>query len=315
MPSSSSAEPPAAVGELAARRAEARAAGDFAAADALRDELAAAGWLVRDTASGWVLTAAPAYPVLGGVTELPDRSAEPDTHRATVALVVDGWPEDVRECLQALLRHAPPDVRVSALDCGDVAGAGRVLHELAAAAGDRLTVWHIAGQAGWAAARTALLRADTAAVHVWLEVSTVLTGDALSPLLGALADPGVAAAGWRGVDVAGGWRSFEPAGPGEVDALLGYLLAVRRSAALAVGGPHPRARYYRNADLEFCLGLRASGQGRLVVPAGELPVRAGRHHGYHDVDPQYRDRESRRTYARLLQRFRDRPEALRPPSR
>jgi hypothetical protein len=38
----------------------------------------------------------------------------------------------------------------------------------------------------------------------------------------------------------------------------------------------------------------------------DVPVRQERHRGYHDSDPEYRDRESRRTYDRFLQRFRGR---------
>jgi cysteinyl-tRNA synthetase len=49
------AEAPAAVSKLAARRAEARAAGDFAEADRLRGEIEAEGWEVRDVASGFEL--------------------------------------------------------------------------------------------------------------------------------------------------------------------------------------------------------------------------------------------------------------------
>jgi GT2 family glycosyltransferase len=159
------------------------------------------------------------------------------------------------------------------------------------------------------------MRVDTATVHVLMDPSSVLDGDALTPLLDALDEPGVVGAGWRGtnVDVEDGWRSFVDAGTGEVDALLGYLMAVRRDALLAVGGPHPKARFYRNADMELSLALREAG-GRLVVPAGDLPVHQERHRGYHDSDPAYRDRESRRTYDRLLQRFRGHDELLAPRS-
>jgi cysteinyl-tRNA synthetase len=48
-------EAPAEVSELAARRAEARAAGDFGEADRLRGEIEAAGWEVRDVAAGFEL--------------------------------------------------------------------------------------------------------------------------------------------------------------------------------------------------------------------------------------------------------------------
>lgn len=288
----------------------------------MRDEIAAAGWLVTDTADGFALAPKPPYDVLASLADLPDNSGVEDSRRATVSLVVDGWPDDVRVCLDALLAHTDGDVVVQALDLGNVDGAGDVLHGYG---DDRVEVWHLAGAAfwapgvsgsiGWAAARVALLRADTARLHVWCDLSTVLTGDALTPLLDAIDDdPDVAAAGWRGVDVdlADEWRSFQDAGPGDVDALLGYLVAFRRSAALAAGGPHPKARFYRNADLEFSLAVREASGGRLVVPTGDLPCRQDRHRGYHDTDPALRDRESSRTYQRFLQRYRGRTDLLAP---
>jgi hypothetical protein len=310
---------PAEVVALARARAQARADRDFAAADWLRDEIADAGWLVADVAGGeFTLSPRPPFDVLGSVADLPDNSAAPDGRRATVSVVVDGWPDDVRTCVDALLTQTADYVVVQALDLGNVDGAGLALHEFM---GDRLDEWHVAGSSGWAAARTALLRADAARVHVWCDLSTVFTGDALTPLLDAIdADEQVVAAGWRGVnvDLADEWRSFVPAGPGEVDALLGYLFAMRRSVALAAGGPHPKARFYRNADMEFSFALReaavqrSGAAARLVVPLPDLPCRQDRHRGYHDSDPGYRDKESAKTYQRLLQRFRGRTDLLAP---
>jgi hypothetical protein len=309
-------EPPPDVVALAEQRAQARTDRDFAAADRLRDEIAAAGWVVADVAGGeFTLTEKPPYDVLPSVRELPDNSGAADTHRATVSVLVDGWPDDVRTCIEALLAHTDPDVVVQVLDLGNVDGAGDVVHEYG---GPRLQGWHVTGSAGWSDARTALLKADTARIHVWCDLSTVFTADALTPLLDAIdADARVLAAGWRGVNVDVGeeWRSFVDAGPGEVDALLGYLFAMRRSAALVAGGPHPKARFYRNADMEFSFMLRdAVAGGRLVVPTAELPCRQDRHRGYHDSEPAYRDRESARTYQRFLQRFRGRMDLLAPRS-
>jgi cysteinyl-tRNA synthetase len=48
-------EAPAELVELAERRRAARAVGDFAGADRLRDEIADAGWIVRDVADGFQL--------------------------------------------------------------------------------------------------------------------------------------------------------------------------------------------------------------------------------------------------------------------
>ncbi|MCU1673081.1 MAG: hypothetical protein JWN77_1194 [Frankiales bacterium] len=299
--------PPAPVTALAEERAQARAAKDFAAGDRLRDEIAALGWTVRDGADGWTLAERPPYAVLPSVRELPDRSAEPDSRRCTVALLVEGWPVDVRTCVDALLAHAPEDVVVVLLENGPT-DAGAVVHELAQQF-PRVEELHVEQAAGWSAARQALLTYDTATVHVLLDPSTVLEGDALTPLLAAFDEPEVAGAGWRGVDVADGWTEFVDAGPGQVEALLGYLFAVRRSAALQVPLP-PKARFYRNADMEWSYLLREAGVGRLV--ALDLPVRQDRHRGYADSDPAYRDKESRKTYDRFLQRFRGRDDLRLP---
>jgi len=291
---------------LAEERAAARADRDFARSDELRDRIAELGWTVRDGADGWTLAERPPYDVLPSVRELPDRSGEPDAGRCTVALLVEGWPDDVRTCVEALLAHAPEEVTLLLLENGPT-DAGAVVHELAGAS--RVQELHVERPAGWAEARQALLRYDVAQVHILMDPSTVLEGDALTPLLAAFDDPSVAGAGWRGVNVADGWTEFVDAGPGEVEALLGYLFAVRRSAAAQVPLP-AKARFYRNADMEWSYLLRDAGVGRLV--ALDLPVRQDRHRGYHDTDPAYRDKESRRTYDRFLQRFRGR-EDLRLP--
>src|SRR3954453_19385202 len=307
---------------LAEQRAAARAARDFTTADQLRDEIAAAGWLVADVGDGFDLRPKPPYDVLASLADLPDSSAAAESRRATVSVLVDGWPDDLRTCVGALLLHTPADVVVQALDLGNVDGAGDALHEFA---GDRLEEGHLQtgpawrdGSVGWGQARTALLHADTAAVHIWCDLSTVLTGDAVTPLVESIdTSPAVVGAGWRGADVDRDdeWRSVRDAGPGEVDVLLGYLFAMRRDVALAAGGPHPKARFYRNADLEFSLGPRPAARergspGRLMALGDALPCRQDRHRGYHDSEPDYRDKESAKTYSRLLHTYRGKPDLL-----
>lgn len=295
---------PADVVALAQARAKARAAKEYARSDELRDELAALGWVVKDTPDGYVLSEKPPYDVIDRVADLPTSIAE---FPVAVGLVIEGWPDDVRTCVDALLAHS--DAQLVLLDAGNVDGAGDVVHELAVTHPDRIIEFHLAANPGWAAAQTALLNVVDGRVHVVMDVSSVLDGDAISVLVDAVRDD-VVAAGWKGanVDTDDAWRSVVEAGPGDVDVVLSYLMAVDRAAA-RITPPHPKARFYRNADLEWSLLLREAG-GRIVVPEAELPVHQERHRGYHDSDPEFRDRESKKTYDRILARFRGKNELL-----
>ena len=317
--------PPSEIIDLAERRQAAREARDFELADQLRDQISSAGWILADTPAGFALSVKPPFkvhPTLADVLMDPGYIIDANDPTAVshggcgVGIIVDGWRTDVRTCLTALLEFAPAQVQIIVLDLGNVDEAGLVAHEIGMEYQDRVRVIHVAQtleQVGWGRATGALIELDPAAAHVVMDLSSVLTGDAITPLLAALHEPGVIAAGWKGTNVdVSDWRSVVDAGPGEVDVLLGYLMVVDRTAALATP-PNPKAKFYRNGDLEWSLLLRAAG-GRLVVPADHLPVEQGRHHGYHDSDPELRSRESKKNYDRLLQQFRGRVDILAPRS-
>lgn len=298
---------------LAEQRADARGAKDWAASDELRDQIAALGFVVADGPDGYRLTPKPPFDVVATIRDLP-RGLGVDSP-CVIVVLIDGWPQDVLTCINALLMHLPTGVRILGVDLGDVDGAGRALHEFAAERPDHIVEVHVAQtlqQAGWGPTVTAVLESCASPLVGVMDMSTILDGDALTPILTEFDDAAVVASGWRGVDVdlADNWRGFVDATPGEVDAMLGYLIVVRREAGLA-NPPHPKAKFYRNADMEWSLAMRASG-GRITMPSSALPVHQERHHGYHDSDPEYRDRESRKTYDRLLQRFRGTPAILRP---
>ena len=313
-------EAPEQVQALARDRSIARAEKDFGRSDSLRDEIAALGWVVKDTADGFVLTPKPPFTVLANLAAVAGSVPLMPDARCTVALIVDGWPDDVEACLRALLANAGADIAVIALDCGDIDGAGGRLHELAVEFPGRLIEIHVEqtlARAGWAAAVSTLADLAHSPLFAIMDISTVFTGDALTPILGTFDDISVVASGWRGVNVNvdDAWRTFDDAGPGEVDAVLGYLMVVRTEAARECPA-NPKAVFYRNADMEWSLSLREfgaeRGHGRIVVPPGELPLHQGRHHAYHDSDPGYRDKESKKTYDRILQRFRGKTGILSP---
>lgn len=298
---------------LAQKRASARDDRDFARADELRDLIDAAGWKVIDTPAGFVLQEKPPFDVVEKFTDLP--GAPIVTAPLVICVILDGWPQDASECIASLVEHIPPEARILLLDCGNVDGVGLFAEEWATSTPERINVVHFqgtSGDLGWANLVSAAIDLSAGEVFAIMDMSTILEGDAFTGLLAELDSPGVVATGWQGVnaDVDDAWRSFVPGGHGEVDAVLGYLMVFRRSAIESVR-PDPKARFYRNADIEWSLALREAG-GRIRVPGGLLPIRQARHHGYHDSDPAYRDKQSRKTYDRLLQRFRGQGQILAP---
>ena len=117
--------------------------------------------------------------------------------------------------------------------------------------------------------------------------------------------------GWHGglINIEDEWRSVTDVGPGEVDVIFSYYMAMKVEDALGATGFNIRAAYYRNADIEFSLRVR-QGYGRLLQM--ELPLEQARHHGYYDTEPEYRDAQSKKTYDRILDRFRGKNEILVP---
>jgi hypothetical protein len=297
---------PANIVELAQQRQLARANKDFALSDSLRSDIAALGWLIKDTPEGFVLSVLPPFVQYPNASQLVDAARDSVSARTVLLVIVDGWPADTSEFLASITGHLPQDSCVLAIDCGNVDGAGQVLHDVAQV-DRRVHEFHLSQtlkEAGWSAVVMAGSQLANSEFFGVLDLSTLWDADALSPLLPVFESADVALTGWRGVNVntKDEWRSFVDAPAGNVDAVLGYYMLMRTSVAREIG-PHPKAKFYRNADMEWSLAIRAAGY-KVVIPDGDLPVHQGRHHGYHDSDPDYRDQQSKKTYDRLLQSFR-----------
>jgi hypothetical protein len=286
--------------QLATLRLEARAKKDWQEADRLRDEIASLGYKVLDTPDGFSLEVM-TYEVLATVNDLRPNSIHFTNDETSVCLLIDGWLSDALESVMRILEHTSFPIAI--LDLSQNEEIHRSLFELSQQHKDRLEVVILnqsMSDVGWAHSYNKLIEAVTTQNVVVMDISTLFEGDAISPLRDHLTDQ-VAAVGWKGANVSADWLSFDAA-VGTVDALLSYLFIVKRDIFLK----HPfdpKAKFYRNADLEWSLQLRAAGFSLYAI-SEELPCNQGRHHGYHDSDEEYRGRESKRNYDRLLSKFR-----------
>ena len=285
--------------QLAQARLDARAAKDFAKADQLRDQIAALGFEIIDVAGGFEFRAKERFPKYASTRDIKAIKVEGDI---AIAIVVDGFTSDAAESVRSIKSNTKTPI--VAFVIGEPA-------ELVDEIDLQFQIVSITENFGWGENANALLRNITSEYVIILDPSTTFTGDAVTPVLEELKKRDFVAVGWRGglVNLEDDWRSTDDKGPGEVDVLFSYFMAMHREDALAARGFSNRAVFYRNADIEFSLNLRHSN-GRLLQM--DLPLEQGRHHGYHDSDPEYRDAQSKKNYDRILERFRGKTAILSP---
>jgi hypothetical protein len=291
---------PDSVHELAKARQAARVDKNFVLSDQLRDEIAAQGYEVVDVAGGYELRPKKRFPTYESTRDI--RPINSGKFEITVAMIINGFHEDAVVTIKKIKEYS--ECAVAILVIGD---PGILIDEL----DSRTSLVHLTEDFGWGESANALLRNVTSEFIVIIDPSTRFTGDAITPVLAELKKREYVAVGWRGglINLEDEWRSVEDKGPGEVDVLFSYFLAMHREDALAARGFSNRALYYRNADIEFSLNLRHSN-GRLLQM--DLPLEQDRHHGYHDTDPEYRDTQSKKNYDRILERFRGKTAILSP---
>jgi cysteinyl-tRNA synthetase len=309
--------------EAAEERSRARAAGDWATADRLRDAIEAAGWRVIDRGTDFRLEPAnPPNVEVGGEIRYgrsdatPSRLEAPPEGVATVVLIVEAGDPGTIGAVTAISHHASPGVDLVVV--GDAIGDATALGIREVLADSALPDTHrelirTSAPLGRAAALNIGIRRARAPIVVSIDTSIEPTGDVVGPLVAALLEPSVAVAGPFGL-LTDDLRQFEEAQPApdrpiDVAAVQGYLMAFRRADAAALGPLDEAFRYYRNLDVWWSLVLRDAGEGRpprraVVVP--DLPLVRRDPWAWTSRREADRDRLSKRNFYRLLDRFRSR---------
>jgi hypothetical protein len=315
---------PEAVLTAAHDRARARAARDWELADRLRSEIETAGWTIVDRGTDFALSPAAPPDVDEGVRvrygssrNVPARFEEPAAGLATVVLIATDWPADVARALAGLRAHAPAGTSVVVVADAPSEEQAAALESMEAGggAGAELpieVVW-TSERLGQGAATNIGFRRAAAPVVILLDTSLEPTGDFLTPLVRALDDQRVAVVGGWGI-TSTDLRTFEDAPAGDVDAIEGYVQAFRRSDAAALGPLDERFRFYRNLDIWWSLVLRDGGEDddepRRAVSIGGLPLERREHRGWTSLPDEERDRQSKRNFYRIIDRFGSRRDLL-----
>jgi hypothetical protein len=307
--------------DAAHERSRARAARDFDTADRLRGEIEAAGWTIVDTGTDFALrpSAPPDVEAAGRVRygasrNVPSRLDDAPVGLATVVLIATDWPDDVGRAIAGLRAGSPDGTSIVVVADAPSSEGEAALDARIAEAGAAVpteVVW-TSERLGHAAALNAGIRRASSPVVVLLDPSIEPTGDLMTPLVAALEDPTVAVTGGWGV-TSRDLRQFQDAPAGDVDAIEGYVLAFRRDDFGARGPLDERFRFYRNLDIWWSLVLRDEGEGqapRRAVSVDGLPAVRHEHRGWTSLPDVERDRQSKRNFYRILDRFGPRRDLL-----
>ena len=161
---------------------------------------------------------------------------------------------------------------------------------------------------GFGSARGAGLRQTMGRIAIVADASVEAVGDPYAPIERALADETIGVCGPVGA-VTRDLRSFEESVGPDLDAIQGYLMALRRGLLARVSFD-PGYRFYRWADVDLSFQVKDLGLRAVRI---DVPIRRHEHRGWAALDPAERGRLSRRNHARFLRRFGERGDLLFSP--
>jgi cysteinyl-tRNA synthetase len=305
----------------------------YVEADALRAQIVAQGFEVRDTAAGSLAVPAAATPAPPGITssaDVPSHLDEPEQLEWSVVVTAANVLDDLRRCVESVRRHCAGESCVLiVVDNGSTDGTRAWLEEsLSSTGGDGEPVssqqdrgergrtaevrpFFADHNLGEAAARNVALRQARGRWVLWLDTTVELTGNPFPPLRATLDDARVGAAGPFGLRSADLRTFAEHPGP-EVDALEGYLIAFPRRRLRETGLLDEKYRFYRNLDLDLSLRLRDRGYRLCTVPG--LALAHHPHLLWQSLTDEEREERSRRNFNRFLHRWGKRRDLLLQPA-
>ena len=157
------------------------------------------------------------------------------------------------------------------------------------------------------------LRRATGPVAILLDTSVEPTGDIVTPLVRGARRPDGGGRRRVGDRVGATCARSRTRRPATSTPSRATCQAFRRADYAARGPLDERFRFYRNLDIWWSLVLRDEGEGsapRRAVSLDGLPVVRHEHRGYTSLPDDERDRQSKRNFYRIIDRFGSRRDLL-----
>ena len=297
------------------RRVALREREDYREADALRDSVAANGYLVEDTANrARVRSKTPLekrnelWHSVSSSREVESLLSQEPVHDFTFILNAYSYPEDVQRCVTSMLGCSQGySSQIIVVDNGSTDGSGEWLEEFQAGQ-SCLQVIHCDHNVGDAAGKNIGLKQSLGRNIIILDGSAEIVGNILDPISERLADQTVGIFGPYGLTTDDLQHFHEEVEQGEADAMQAYCMAFRRDALQTVGLMRECFRFYRNLDIDYCFQFK--DKGYRIVSDSDLPLVRHEHRQWTELDENQRDELSRKNFGRFLKRWGNRPDLL-----
>ena len=305
-------EPVAAtVGERGSLRQQA----DYTAADALRSDIMAQGYLLEDTVEAPRVRPKTAmeqqlqrWSAVSSSREVESLLGRPSKYDFTFILNAYGYREDVERCVGSMLKHTGGYTsEIIVVDNGSTDGTAEWLEEFQAGH-DSVRVIHCDHNIGDAAGKNIGIKQSLGNNIIVLDGSTEIVGDILGPIRERLAEESVGIFGPYGLSTDDLQHFHEEVEQGEADAMQAYCMAFRREAVNGVGLMRECFRFYRNLDIDYCFQFK--DKGYRIVADSSLPFARHEHRQWTELDDNQRDELSRKNFGRFLRRWGQRPDLL-----
>ena len=287
----------------------------WASADAMRARLSSDGFVVEDDLDGSRVRPKTAmerrlerWDAVSSSREVPSRLHEPAQYEFTFILNAYGYPDDVRRCVNGMLRHSQSrSAEIIVIDSGSTDGTGEMLEQMRQEH-DNLRVIHCDHVIGDAASKNIGIKQSLGEHIIIVDGSAEIVGDILGPVSQQLRDPSVGIFGPYGLTTDDMQHFHEEVDTGEADAMQAYCMSFRREAVNDVGLMREVFRFYRNLDIDYCFQFK--DKGYRVVADSSLPLVRHEHRQWTELDDNQRDELSRKNFGRFLKRWGNRPDLL-----
>jgi peptidase E len=293
---------PAQIKDWNEERNRLRAEKKFSESDHLRDRIASVGYSIKDSPDGAVFSLI-RYTKSANIASQLEKPTKCDW---SVNLLAHNNREEIVRAAQSALKWGKPhSLELVIVDNGSTDDTVQGIIDLACAE-ERVRPIFLESDLGEGAGRNAGFRASRGKHIMILGGHVELKGDAFAPLAASLADERVGATGSNGL-ISRDLFTFDPAPTPQCDAIEFYLFAFRRDRLNQVGMLDEKFIFYRNIDLDWSMSFKDKGFGLITTP--QLPITI-HEHPYLRMNPEERDRLSKKNYRKFLEKWKDRRDLL-----